>query len=247
MPLRSGRRRGCGISDLERGNPRRFAFGPSGVWIRLDRSAVVVTGAVASLNDLCGSNNHVATQATTTKRPTYQTTGSGPKGRPTMTFDGVDDLLQFTSNLTVGGATAGPSTFFGVLNKITDTTPESTFFVTREKGYLSRMASVNAFHAYLNLGVNSGLPIPTTLAIVEIIDRAANDVDFGVNGTLVNRNTGTGYPLRTNPAAIGGDWSGVQLCNSAYAELMFYGNALSKTGAGRIRRYLKSWHGIAIA
>jgi hypothetical protein len=164
-----------------------------------------------------------------------------------MTFDGVDDLLQFLVNLTVGGATAGPSTFFGVLNKITDTTPESTFFVTREKGYLSRMASVNAFHAYINLGVSSGLPIPTTLAIVEIIDRAANDVDMGVNGTVVNRNTGTGYPLRTNPAAIGGDWSGVQYCNSAYAELAFYGNALSKTAAGRIRRYMKAWHGIAIA
>jgi hypothetical protein len=159
-----------------------------------------------------------------------------------MTFDGVNDILEFATNLTVG-----PSSFFAVMNKITDTAgADTTFFVSREKGYLSRYGSVNIFTVYLGVGVASGMAIPTTLAIVELLDRAFNDIDMGVNGVVVNRTSGVGYPARAY-AAIGADPTGVQHVNSAYAEIIFLGNAVSKTAAARIRRYLKAWHGIALA
>jgi len=242
MPLRSGRRRGCGITDLERGNPRRFAFGPSGFWFRLDRSAVVVTGAVASCNDLSGSGNHTATQATTTKRATYQATGIGPKGRADMLFDGVDDQYLFSTLLSV----PGPMSFFTVSNKISLPAGGSTLFHSREHACILWLTGVDFFSTYLNVVVSHSLPVPATMAVLDIVVRNFNDVDLAVNGNVANRTSGVGYVARTGVAGFGADQSGVQWSNARVAEVIFLGNTQSKTAVSRIRRYLKAWHGIAL-
>jgi uncharacterized membrane protein len=158
-----------------------------------------------------------------------------------MLFDGSNDILLFVSTLT---ATA--TSFFAVCSKVADPNTEASLFISREKGYYLRLTSTNQFAAYINLGVYSGIAVGATMAIVECIERAANDIDMGVNGTIVPKNTGTGWPARST-AAIGADPSITQLLNGRVAEMVFFGYAHSKTAAARIRRYLKAWHGIALA
>ena len=84
-------------------------------------NTIVTSGAVQTLGDKSG-NNIAFTQGSAGKRPTYNASDVSFGGRPSMTFDGVDDVL--------GTVAANP---FGALTNIT------AYFVTKDlstKGYL---------------------------------------------------------------------------------------------------------------
>ena len=53
----------------------------------------IVSGAVATLGDASGNGRSV-TQGTAAKRPTYTASDANFGGRPSMTFDGVNDFLS---------------------------------------------------------------------------------------------------------------------------------------------------------
>jgi hypothetical protein len=80
-------------TSIERGYPTKFRASGLLFWARADLGITIATG-VSAWADLSGAgNNHV--QATTTKQPTFAATG-GPRSRPCVTFDGVDDFLAVT-------------------------------------------------------------------------------------------------------------------------------------------------------
>lgn len=73
----------------------------------------IVSGSVATLGDSSGHARHF-TQTTSTNRPTYNSSDSNFGGRPSMTFDGVNDwLLGPSFSDGAGGATC---TIYGIVN-----------------------------------------------------------------------------------------------------------------------------------
>lgn len=89
----------------------------AGLQLWLDASQIVGLNdgdAVATWSDLSGNGNH-ATQATVSKRPTYQT--NEQNGLPVVLGDGVDDFLECAS--TVFPTT--DFTIYAVLNNVSGT------------------------------------------------------------------------------------------------------------------------------
>lgn len=94
------------------------------LWLRADGITGLSDGdAVTTWPDESGEGND-ATQATTAKKPSYET--GVLNGLPVVRFDGVDDLLQGSSDLTV-------RTIFAVV-KSDDLAPEYDGLVTGQAG-----------------------------------------------------------------------------------------------------------------
>lgn len=157
-----------------------------------------------------------------------------------MLFDGVDDQYLFSTLLSV----PGPVSFFAVGNKISNPAGGSTLLHTREHSAILWLTGADFWSTFYNVQVAHSLPVPATMAVIDIVVRNFNDVDLAINGNVANRTNGTGYLARTGVAGFGADQSGVQWCNARVAEVIFLGNMLTQTAVTRIRRYLKAWHGI---
>lgn len=81
------------------------------VWLRADLGVTLNVSAVSTWNDQSGNTNHV-TQATSSKQPAFNASGSN--GKPYIRSDGVDDVLRCTNNVWP----AGDLTVFAVLASI---------------------------------------------------------------------------------------------------------------------------------
>jgi len=77
----------------------------SNVVIWLDASSISSTNgaSISSWSDISGNNNHL-NQASSTFQPTWQT--NELNGLPAIRFDGIDDRLDFTSNVTANAITS---------------------------------------------------------------------------------------------------------------------------------------------
>ena len=71
-------------------------------WLKAD-DGITKDGAnlISAWNDQSGNNNH-ATQGISSSQPIFNS--SGPNGRPTVSFDGVNDFLAFGSNSLIGSS-----------------------------------------------------------------------------------------------------------------------------------------------
>lgn len=81
-----------------------------------DSTVLSQSGTVSSWTDLSGNSRH-AVQATAGKRPAYAATDAAFGGKPSVTFDGVDDELVTTVPVPAPGTT--PCYYFLVFMTIT--------------------------------------------------------------------------------------------------------------------------------
>lgn len=82
----------------------------------------IVSGAVATLGDSSGYGRHFP-QGTAANRPTYNASDANFGGRPSMTFDGVDDFLASSS---YGSGWTGRTVY--VVFRVSSAAAEGRFF-----------------------------------------------------------------------------------------------------------------------
>lgn len=227
-------------------SPRRWtpaALAPAAWWDVSDittlwqdiAGTVPVTGngdLVARMDDKSGTGKHFL-QATASKRPAYQTSG----GRPRLQYDGVDDLMTCASPIDAETSTI----FLGI--DTTDTGDCLAISITKQIIYASLNPS-NQWGAY-NMGVVlAGAPVGGT-AVLGMVSRAFNDVDFHRNGDAPVTNTG-GVWYNGRNVCIGADSSEVQHC-----AMDFYGATVTLTAeptenVGRLKSYYAGKVGLTL-
>jgi PKD repeat protein len=68
------------------------------VWLSSDTGVVITNGKVSQWTDLSGNNNH-AKQADTSKQPIVTFFSTTTTNKPSVSFDGANDVLGFTSTM----------------------------------------------------------------------------------------------------------------------------------------------------
>jgi hypothetical protein len=140
-------------TSIERGHPTKFRASGLVYWLRADGGITIATG-VATWADLSGAgNNHV--QATTTKQPAFAA-GGGPRSRPCVTPDGVDDFLgaTFTLSHPMTRCTVG---IFRAAFVAVDTLVDGNGGANR-----GRLARTNATTIQVNPGAGAATATPTS-------------------------------------------------------------------------------------
>lgn len=166
------------------------------LWLEGDQLALSDGAAVSSWTDMSSVANH-ATQATSTKRPTYRATG-GPNSKPCVEFDGGDGLV--TGNLAFSGSTCS---YYIVANVTVDATDQvlierSVNYNTNGPGFISFRNAANKVYSGIkgNAGLNdmtSVASLQSTPALVSVtIDRSLaggtpNELMAYLNGTVGTR------------------------------------------------------------
>lgn len=238
-------------------NARRNTFTPTSIsglalWLDAsDASSVTLDGSnnVSQWNDKSGNGKH-ATQATTTKRPSYQT--AVQNGLNACRYDGTDDCLQVAS-LTLSGQ------FTIVL--ACKTTTAKPFFVEHS-------ANVNPNQGFYFYGTT-----PTASAVrrtaTGIVTPDVNVVWFGSAAGVASFRSlsslvgGLAYSIRKNGVAQALVGSGTTTISSSasitdtlnigarnngaapasdgdYYEIMIYDRPLTDTEVGTLETYLKA-------
>ncbi len=118
------------IKRLSAFKPTKFSG--CALWLAADRGVTTVDGKVSAWADQSGNGNHAA-QTTANYRPLYVASAQG--GRPTLRFDGSNDVLSVGSpSLPMGSSTR---TGFVVVKRETSST----------EGYIFKYGALSAFRS----------------------------------------------------------------------------------------------------
>lgn len=210
------------------------------VWLKSDAGVFSDAGTTPAVNldpvqqwnDQSGNANHLV-QATAGSRPQFKTPNLN--GRPTVKFDGVDDILIATFT-----ALAQPNTLFVVMNVY-----GGAYFIsgssTGGPGYGEIAA---AFTWTLNSGNNSvgfarGSTLPRGFEIHTLLSGSSAAIKIN-GGSVASGNSGTGSIY--NGLSIGG----VNAFRSEidFAEVLLFDSALSEADQSAIINYLNSRYGL---
>lgn len=179
---------------------------------------------VASWDDASGNSNH-AKQTTAGKRPLLKT--NILNGHPAIRFDGADDLLTLTTNLTQTAHTVcavvkmisgiGDDAYHGLL-------VASTFGV-----FLQLSAESSKWGEFANVNIPGDTALSNgTFYQLSAVARGANDIDLITERSLFNNTSGASWQARS-ATAIGADAGGSQWSNIDLVALVFYSRALTST------------------
>jgi hypothetical protein len=154
-------------------------------------------------------------------------------------FDGVNDGLAFPTSLS---APSGGSLFI-CANLLTE--DNSLIFRNHERTFYAHVIGIPQWVASIGGWIISMQKPTPTQCILECIDRAANDVDIGINGVMVNRTNGAAYAA-SGIAVLGGDPVGGQVAHSKIREVLFLGAAVPSLVATAIREDMASRNGVIL-
>lgn len=168
------------------------------LWLEGDQLALADGAAVSSWTDKSSVGNH-ATQATSTKQPTYRATG-GPNSLPTVEFDGGDGLA--TGNVDLS---SNKCSFYIVANVTSDATDHvllerSTNYNSVQAGFICFRQAANTVYVgakapLLNDRTSTGNLQATHSLVSAVMDR--DQVGVGELSAYLN---GTAFPSGGNLA-----------------------------------------------
>jgi len=231
-------------------DPRQIA----GLKLWLDASKITGLNdgdSVGTWNDLSGNAND-ATQATSNKKPTFQT--NEINGLPAVQFDGVDDTMAIPS-ITITGYTA-----FVVGIKDSSSTSKMPLFCSNPGssggGFIFLYYSdANLYSTTFGGGgapngtfvYSSGAGINTALssAFIGVADyesgAAANTIKHYINSTLYSlAYTHSAQTFGTGIEEIGARTNSGDYANAKYSEVLLYNSKLSDANRSLVESYLRT-------
>lgn len=244
---------GVARSGVLRWTPRRL--GASLVlWLRGDQ-VTLASGAVSSWTDLSGAGRHF-TQGISSRRPAYVESGIG--GRPSVVFDGVNDILNGPSVVDI--AALGSAELHGVIRRTEDPptpsfgygglwrlgspgTTEDYFPNTDTKIYAGFMSS-----ARKSTNVIKGAGYFASARVVSCLS-APNDWRMWLDGTLeysTGTNTVSASTNGTSTAIGGAPEQPVVRMYGQIAEVIIAAPVLTTEQRTAVTRYLGQRYGITV-
>lgn len=226
------------------------AFSPSQIsglqfWVSSDQRVYSDAGTtlatngqtVQQWNDLSGNSRNVS-QGTAGARPTYNT--AVLNGKPVITFDGVDDVMQASFTLNQ------PEHVFLVFRQVTWTNGDSIIDGVNALGMCYRQLTTTP-RIELEAGGNG--PATTSLAVntFGIIDGLFNGASSAIRLNNGSKTTGNVGALNAGGVTIGAAGNLTIPANIGVAEMLVYNSGLSDGNATLVNRYLGSKYNITVA
>lgn len=173
-----------------------------------------------------------AAQATSGKRPIYKT--NIINSLPVVRFDGADDVLELTTNLDLP-----EFSIFMVIKKASAGSGYHVPITFKQAPTFARTPSLDEWGMYVSGEISGGASV-NAFKVLSIVARAANDIDFVTDGSLVNRTSGSAYLTGTR-SLIGANTAGASeqhWLDGDIAEIVVYDSALSTGDRTDVEDYL---------
>lgn len=150
---------------------------PNVVWFDPSDAASVteVSGAVSQINDKGAGGIHLA-QATSGNRPAY--TSAAVNGLNAMTFDGTDDFISSSANLTL----AQPLQYFVVVKATVVTTGQIVAYSTGTGSPSLFLNGAGVMNCFAGSSINSSTTLLTTATSVITLTVKGASSGFRLNG-----------------------------------------------------------------
>lgn len=193
--------------------------------------------AVAQWNDLSG-NGRNATQATTSKKPTWET--GEANGHPVVRFDGVDDIMA-TPAFTTFPAKRG--TLF-VVSKSTTVAGYDVLLATADGsgvGWISYLSFSGPKYKWYDGADRFATNYdPGTWQLQSFRRTADTSLEFKRNGTLEDTLTIANNQPDSKVLSIGATVIDLSYFGGDIAAVLFYGRSLSTVETARVENWLNS-------
>lgn len=217
----------------------------------------IVSGAVATLGDSSG-NARDFTQATSTKRPAYSSSDFNFGGRPSMTFDGVDDLLVASAFAIPGNV----ATVYVVFRTGASVTPEMRILAQRTGAnanallvriLLSKWEGSFSNPANTITTKSSGVTLATTTTYRGVAGFDATNgpaavptmyVNGSSTGSYALTNASNGGPLVSAAWGLGSNDSGANPFVGSATDFLIYSKSHSAAEVTAIDDWLKWRNGL---
>lgn len=197
------------------------------VWLNADKLSLSDNDAVSSWTDFSGNANHAA-QGSGTLQPIFKT--NQVNGFPAIEFDGSDDYLDFTSNLT----TQATSVFF----VFSENNPQNWHGVLSMENHLFLARRFNTYNVEHASGSVLGQIINKTSGYSVFSARTSSDASgllVLTSGTLINNFTRTGFYSGSPRSAVGLRSNGnAYEMDGQLAELIVYNEKLDSASTNII-------------
>lgn len=214
------------------------------LWLKADALSLNDGDPIASWTDSSGNDNHAA-QATSNKRPTYQT--NEQNGKPVARFDGElasPDYLTLTTPLDLASMTA-----FAVVKMDAMAAAAGNVIASSSGGEWAMRIHTTTNHV---LNFNNGLDASSTGAsgidagtcFLACVRKSGATINFYVNGTDETDDgtaTASGVTIDELGAQSGGT---VNPLKGDIAEIIIYDSALSAANRQAIEEYLNDKYAI---
>jgi hypothetical protein len=209
-----------------------------------DASTITLNGStVSQWNDKSG-NARNASQATAVNQPTYSATGLN--GKPTLTFDGLNDNLQATipslanqNNISFFGVTQiltrRYSVFLGSGMSGSGGTTGIRWGLFGQGNLTSDGIGWAGPASDLSLGNGSLLPINTPYQAV--YTKTPTQWQILLNGSTISTVNDTSFPTSTYSLTIGAEKEGSYQSNALASEIIIIGGILSTTNRQLLEGY----------
>jgi hypothetical protein len=251
-----------GAHNLTDGNTVTYAAGPGE-----DNASMVDGDPIQRLvSKDVGAYEFV--QTTAAKKPTWDESNADLNNRPTIVFDGTDDLLQYVSNLTT--ATSG-TLFFVTRPSAVHAAASDTVLASADEASANDVLQVG--HHYVAATPNALVYSLAAAAGTGV--RGSTEVTADANQLFTFQSSGTAWTMRRNGAAETltviagsntGNWfgdsanrdnvtlgalvynsgSGEGYMQGALAEVLVYDSVLSAADIAAVESYLARRYGIAL-
>lgn len=191
--------------------------------------AVLDGDVIGIWQDQSGNANHGA-QGTTAAKPIQKL--AVQNGRSVVRFDGTDDVLTLTANIT-----AAPVTVCAVARRVAAAGYRALLYMNK-LGIYARMNATDNWGGFTNAEQLSGQNL-NTMKIISYVNRLSNDADLVTNGVKVTVATG-GVVYQNIGATTIGAVAGVQFMTGDLGELLVFSGALSDANRGLVETYLNA-------
>lgn len=215
------------------------------LWLDASQLGLADGASVATFTDLSG-NGRDLTQATSSARPTFRSSGSvvtQPNGLPVVHFDGVDDFLANTA-YSVASVPAGGTTVLVVTRSLSSGV-NSEVVTTRSgvavnDGWLLRLSSGGASVLAALIGsLNATVSGTTTSVHIAGLDRTGGSQRAFINGSNGTAVSGTLTAPATTLTQMGKQ-SSVISGQMYVAECIVYSSKLSDADRQTLESYLRA-------
>ncbi|HEY7541605.1 MAG TPA: hypothetical protein VIF11_15780 [Methylomirabilota bacterium] len=219
------------------------AFEPkflSGLKIDMDPCFGVTAAPAVSAWQSQGYSTNTASQGTGSQQPAFN--AHAQNNLPGVSFDGVDDSLQYATPISDVVAT-----IFTVVTQNTSTFGNASWFALDHLAVLfcDNLAS-SGWGCYSNVNVPSGVPLTSSPHVLSYVERAVNDHDLVTDGVLVHTSAGVSNPTRSG-SALGSNVGGGLPCAAMSLRQLLYDRALSVNERKAVEQYLSARYAIAVA
>jgi hypothetical protein len=244
------------FSPTPTADPAPMTIASMKLWFRSDRGLTLRNGKVLSWDNIAGfgTHNHYLYSQLDSGCPTYTASDAQFNGRPTLTFDGVDDCMDSSVYPAV---VAHPFTLYIAMRIVSYVSGSTDYYLsssdpsgTNETSLLSTTPSSTKSSPYIFTGIGSldsrGQEFDTTKTQIVCAIFDDTNTSIFVDDYVVGARNGPAASIDLGSMRLGNRYTGANPANFKVAEVIGYAGHHTQSQRQTVMQYMSALYGTTL-